>query len=388
LERQTKVLVDKTQPRDKRVEALKFVIHFVGDLHQPLHCADRNGDRGGNTRLVFFLDRRKADSLHYVWDTALVREIVGQRAIAPVAEAMSKTITPAQRKEWPSGTPSFWANETHRVAVERVYAMVAEAGDPQRLGRDYVTGATPVVGEQIKRAGVRLAALLNLYLASADSPTSRPATARADTGPATQPDESLMRELVRAVEMAQQKIRSTPPPAPPPPKNTLQQSRATAAPDVLKPVADSLVGKSGSIAVQVVDVYDNMRNLVFGAPPEVMRTYQRVPYLVVAECENPTATYLSDAQQRAVREARDRGDATSGARVRERAAAGKPAHRVWIPPDDKAVQEWARGTRKYLHGEIVGASLGRTPLHDYVKVDIVLKLMPAPDATTEPARPH
>jgi hypothetical protein len=53
LERQAKVLADKTQPREKSVEALKFVIHFVGNLHRPLHCADRNGDKGGNTRLVF-----------------------------------------------------------------------------------------------------------------------------------------------------------------------------------------------------------------------------------------------------------------------------------------------------------------------------------------------
>src|SRR5688500_17103245 len=87
-------------PREKRVEALKFVVHLVADLHQPLHCVDRNGDRRGNKRLVFFLDRRKADPLHYVWDTALVREIIGRKAIAPVAEAMSKSITAKHRLEW------------------------------------------------------------------------------------------------------------------------------------------------------------------------------------------------------------------------------------------------------------------------------------------------
>jgi hypothetical protein len=54
IEQQAKVLADKTQPREKRQEALKFVVHFVGDLHQPLHAVDRNGDKGGNTRLVSY----------------------------------------------------------------------------------------------------------------------------------------------------------------------------------------------------------------------------------------------------------------------------------------------------------------------------------------------
>ena len=101
---------------------------------------------------------------------------------------------------------------------------------------------------------------------------------------------------------------------------------------------------------------------------------------------NPTATYLSDAQQVAVRQARDRGNADARARVRERAETGKPAHRIWIPPDDKAVQDWARGSRKYLHAEVIAGSLGRTAFHDYVKADVVVKLVPAPAATTEPAR--
>jgi hypothetical protein len=67
IDAQLKVLADKAAPREKRQEALKFVVHFMGDIHQPLHCADRNGDKGGNKRLVFFLDRRKAVSLHSVW---------------------------------------------------------------------------------------------------------------------------------------------------------------------------------------------------------------------------------------------------------------------------------------------------------------------------------
>jgi hypothetical protein len=161
VDRQMKVLADKTQPREKRAEALKFVVHFVADLHQPLHCAERNGDKGGNGRLVFFLDRRKADSLHYVWDTALVRELIGKRKIAEVADTLAKTITPKQRKEWAVGAAEQWVNESHGIAVEKIYATVVADGDPPKLGADYVNASTPVVAEQIKRARVRLAAILN-----------------------------------------------------------------------------------------------------------------------------------------------------------------------------------------------------------------------------------
>lgn len=153
IEREAKVLADTVQPREKRVEALKFVVHFIGDLHQPLHCADGNGDRGGNARLVFFLDRRRADSLHYVWDTALVREIIQRRPIAQVADAVSKTIAAKQRQEWAEGTPTAWANESHRLAVEKVYADVPADGPPLKLTRADVAKATPVVTQQVKRAG-------------------------------------------------------------------------------------------------------------------------------------------------------------------------------------------------------------------------------------------
>src|SRR5262249_58066038 len=51
-----KVLADRTVEREKRREALMFLVHFVGDLHQPLHCAERNGDRGGNLLKVTYLE--------------------------------------------------------------------------------------------------------------------------------------------------------------------------------------------------------------------------------------------------------------------------------------------------------------------------------------------
>ena len=56
----------------RRAETLRFVVHFVGDLHQPLHD-EGNGDKGGNERHVVFDGH--PDNLHWIWDTGLMRDI-------------------------------------------------------------------------------------------------------------------------------------------------------------------------------------------------------------------------------------------------------------------------------------------------------------------------
>ena len=66
------VLRDPTASRATKAEALKFVVHFTGDLHQPLHDED-NGDRGGNERQVIF--NGHPDNLHWVWDTGLLERL-------------------------------------------------------------------------------------------------------------------------------------------------------------------------------------------------------------------------------------------------------------------------------------------------------------------------
>lgn len=113
---------------------------------------------------MFFLDRAKADSLHYVWDTALVRELVARRKIADVADELNRAISERQRKEWAAGTPEQWANESHRVAAEKVYADVPADGPPPKLGREYAASGSAVVAEQLQRGGIRLAAVLNQVL--------------------------------------------------------------------------------------------------------------------------------------------------------------------------------------------------------------------------------
>ena len=165
-------LRDSKTPRAAREEALRWVVHLAGDLHQPLHCAERDKDRGGNSRLAFLLDATgKASNLHAIWDSGLLRLIIKDRSISVVANEFDKKITPKQIKEWSTGTPTDWANQSHDVAVKVVYAGVPADGPPPRLDQKYVARANPVLIEQIDKGGIRLANLLNKCFA--ESPVAR-----------------------------------------------------------------------------------------------------------------------------------------------------------------------------------------------------------------------
>lgn len=159
------VLNDRTRPESERVEALKFLIHFVGDLHQPLHCAERNEDKGGNFRLVFFMDEPQAVNLHRVWDSVILKHMMEDKgeklSIKEYAEKLAGSITEKQAKEWSGGDPVAWANEAHQLAIDVVYADVPADGPPVKLGEPYLQRAEPVIDMQLARAGTRLGALLN-----------------------------------------------------------------------------------------------------------------------------------------------------------------------------------------------------------------------------------
>ena len=156
------ILKDPTQSKADRNEALKFVVHFVGDLHQPLHCAERDKDRGGNSRLCFLLDAKgKASNLHSIWDSGILRLMIQKTPINQFAAAIDKRITPAVIKTWSAGTVIDWANSSHDVAVKSVYAGVPADGPPPRLDQRYVDRAKPVISEQLAKGGIRLATVLN-----------------------------------------------------------------------------------------------------------------------------------------------------------------------------------------------------------------------------------
>jgi hypothetical protein len=151
-----------------RLEALKFLIHFVGDLHQPLHAGD-NGDQGGNAVEVVFRDG--GSNLHRVWDSQILAAgALGEMAAEDLAAELAEAVTPEERSTWERGGPVEWTDESHAVARDEIYAELGSAARrggtdaPVVLGRAYADDHLPVVKRQLQRAGVRLALMLNRAL--------------------------------------------------------------------------------------------------------------------------------------------------------------------------------------------------------------------------------
>lgn len=82
--------------------------------------------------------------------------------MAEYGDALNSRVTEKQAKAWAKGTPQEWAVESWRIAREVVYRDIPAGGDPPVITEEYIARAQPVVDEQIQKAGVRLAAVLNL----------------------------------------------------------------------------------------------------------------------------------------------------------------------------------------------------------------------------------
>ena len=151
----------RTTPHE-RLRALQFLLHFVGDLHQPLHSSDDH-DRGGNDERVLIPGERGA-SLHHAWDTTFVADL--GRSPTQVAARLIRGISPAERRASSGGTPVDWAMQTHRVALRIAYGRLPRPGADgrYRLTDGYVSAAKAAVRVQLQRAGLRLARLLNRAL--------------------------------------------------------------------------------------------------------------------------------------------------------------------------------------------------------------------------------
>ena len=157
LEEFERVLKDKNADPQKRKEALLFVVHFIGDMHQPLHCAD-NHDKGGNDVKLTFNGR--PTNLHSVWDTGLISRMGTEDQIF---EELDKDLSPKRTRKLAKGKLSQWAEESHRQAQVTVYGKLppVEKGVTAPVPQSYQDASIPVVKEQLERAGARLARVLN-----------------------------------------------------------------------------------------------------------------------------------------------------------------------------------------------------------------------------------
>jgi hypothetical protein len=163
--------------RVQNVNALKYLIHLPGDIHQPLHAAS-DADQGGNCEQIRpFQDAR---NLHALWDGGLVRAIdLSDVSLARELDLYIRRLEPDVVDRWSSGTAEEWAWESHEIAQKAVYGRLHIPLEPVLFPKScadapmeirnfrpavdplYVNDMKPIVRDQLAKAGLRLAALLN-----------------------------------------------------------------------------------------------------------------------------------------------------------------------------------------------------------------------------------
>ncbi|GAM07593.1 S1/P1 nuclease [Novosphingobium sp. MBES04] len=149
LSRFTATLRDPKAEADDKRQALRFIVHIIGDLHQPLH-AGNGADRGGNSVTVTWFG--KPSNLHSVWDSALIE----QRSLSysEYAAWLSRSVTPNEIITWSERDPAVWIHES--IALRKSIYPAAPA-----LSWDYAYEHRQDIDDRLKRAGIRIAAYLN-----------------------------------------------------------------------------------------------------------------------------------------------------------------------------------------------------------------------------------
>jgi hypothetical protein len=160
------VFASKSMPKVRRQEALVFLVHLVGDLHQPLHCATRD-DRGGNGLSVTYLGKTGHHlNLHSVWDDNLVHEAMTSPDPLKTAAKFNDDISGDNKKEWQKGATKDWMLESYELARTKSYMQgdsdtpLPKTGVPD-LDDAYVKKGKQIVTLQLKKGGIRLAKILN-----------------------------------------------------------------------------------------------------------------------------------------------------------------------------------------------------------------------------------
>ncbi|KAL7243844.1 hypothetical protein ACSBR1_016129 [Camellia fascicularis] len=160
---------------DNLTEALMFLSHFIGDVHQPLHVGFL-GDEGGNTITIRWYKRKT--NLHHVWDTMIIESALKtfySKDLSIMIQAIQKNITDGWSDEFllwegcaldQTVCPDPYASESINLACKFAYR---NATPGSTLGDDYFLSRLPVVEKRLAQSGVRLAATLNRIFSSRPS---------------------------------------------------------------------------------------------------------------------------------------------------------------------------------------------------------------------------
>jgi nuclease S1 len=153
-----RVLQNPKANRQQKQQALKFIIHFIADLHQPLHVGDNN-DQGGNRLQVRFFGI--GSNLHRVWDSEIMERHTKNEGVW--LWDLTYWANPRMVTLWAKGTPEDWATETLQIAKEAYCLPGARAPmkSGSRLANPYYEFALPVIQKQLAKSGIRIEFVLN-----------------------------------------------------------------------------------------------------------------------------------------------------------------------------------------------------------------------------------
>ncbi|MEG3083747.1 S1/P1 nuclease [Sphingomonas sp. PB2P12] len=143
------IVVDRKAPAGERRDALRMIVHIVGDLGQPLHSGNGR-DRGGNDEIVTM--GGKQTNLHAVWDSGLID--MEDMSYTEWTDYLLPRITTEQAIAWSSADPELWVNEA-RALHKTIYPKAGV------IDGDYVIALRPLLHERMTKSGLRLAAYLN-----------------------------------------------------------------------------------------------------------------------------------------------------------------------------------------------------------------------------------
>jgi len=165
------VLADKTAPKADRLRALTFIVHFAGDVHQPLHSTSRfiNGqsDHGGNGVKASFpgvSDPNQTENLHHVWDDDLIAS-EGRAQTVYVQHLLHDVLPTLPAAALNETSVVAWATSAHQHAVSDAYAYPGISKTFAPIDTPYVAKNTKVADAQLTLAGIHLAHLLDTLLA-------------------------------------------------------------------------------------------------------------------------------------------------------------------------------------------------------------------------------
>ncbi len=165
--RMRKILADRHEGDVQRLTALAFLVHFVGDIHQPLHVADHD-DRGGNLVILrnppasLAGDGTRPVSLHWLWDS------LPDWLQSDTAHPLLRVYTPAERARIATGSVTDWARESYDLGRNFTYTRAFHhdpcvGATPQVIdvSNADIQASLPIVRQRLVQAGLRLARVLD-----------------------------------------------------------------------------------------------------------------------------------------------------------------------------------------------------------------------------------